>query len=126
MFLRTFFSENDDFVRETKTVPREKNTVKVKEPPWKVRILQILHILYPSSNIIKADCKGRDLACLREMINAYNTLVKKNNERDHSGDNAIDEKTPLKRILKNQCKYEITVIHDKLLAYQPFTATYLL
>jgi hypothetical protein len=42
MFLRTFFSENDDFVRETKIVPQEKkNTVKVKEAPRKVTILQI-------------------------------------------------------------------------------------
>jgi hypothetical protein len=31
MFLMTIFSENDDFVRETKIVPWEKNTVKVKE-----------------------------------------------------------------------------------------------
>jgi hypothetical protein len=29
--LETFFSENDDYVRETKIVPRERNTVKVKE-----------------------------------------------------------------------------------------------
>jgi hypothetical protein len=41
MFLRTFFSEKDDFVRETKIMPREKNTVKVKEAPRKVTILQI-------------------------------------------------------------------------------------
>jgi hypothetical protein len=41
MFLRTFFSEKDDFVRETKIVPREKNTVKVKEVLRKVTILQI-------------------------------------------------------------------------------------
>jgi hypothetical protein len=41
MFLRTFFSKNDDFIRETKIVPREKNTVKVKEAPKKVTILQI-------------------------------------------------------------------------------------
>jgi hypothetical protein len=27
----TFFGENDDFVRETKIVPREKNTAKVKQ-----------------------------------------------------------------------------------------------
>jgi hypothetical protein len=27
----TFFSENDDFVRETKIAPQEKNTVKVKQ-----------------------------------------------------------------------------------------------
>jgi hypothetical protein len=27
----TFFSENDDFVRETKIEPQEKNTVKVKQ-----------------------------------------------------------------------------------------------
>jgi hypothetical protein len=40
MFLRTFFSEKDDFVRETKIVPREKNTVK-KEAPRKVTILQM-------------------------------------------------------------------------------------
>jgi hypothetical protein len=39
MFLRTFFSENDDFVRETKIVLGEKNTV--KEAPRKVTILQI-------------------------------------------------------------------------------------
>jgi hypothetical protein len=37
----TFFSENDDFVRETKIVPREENTVKVKEAPRKVTILEI-------------------------------------------------------------------------------------
>jgi hypothetical protein len=41
MFLRTFFSEKDDFIRETKIVPRGKNTVKVKEAPRKVTILQI-------------------------------------------------------------------------------------
>jgi hypothetical protein len=41
MFLRTFFSEIDDFVRETKIVRRKKNTVKVKEAPRKVAILQI-------------------------------------------------------------------------------------
>jgi hypothetical protein len=41
MFLRTFFSENDDFVRETKIVPQEKNTVKVKEASRNVTILQI-------------------------------------------------------------------------------------
>jgi hypothetical protein len=41
MFLWTFFSENDDFVRETKILPREKNTVKAKEAPRKVTILQI-------------------------------------------------------------------------------------
>jgi hypothetical protein len=39
MFLRTFFNENDDFVRETKIVPQEKNTV--NEAPRKVTILQI-------------------------------------------------------------------------------------
>jgi hypothetical protein len=37
----TFFSENYDFVRETKIVPKEKNTVKVKETRRKVTILQI-------------------------------------------------------------------------------------
>jgi hypothetical protein len=31
----TLFSENDDFVRETKIVPREKNTVKVKQAQGK-------------------------------------------------------------------------------------------
>jgi hypothetical protein len=41
MFFRTFFSEKHDFVRETKIVPREKNTVKVKEAPRKVTILKI-------------------------------------------------------------------------------------
>jgi hypothetical protein len=41
MFLRTFFSEKDDFVRETKIVPREKNSVKVKAAPRKVTVLQI-------------------------------------------------------------------------------------
>jgi hypothetical protein len=41
MFLRTFFSENDDFIRETKIVLQEKNTVKVKAAPRKVIILQI-------------------------------------------------------------------------------------
>jgi hypothetical protein len=41
MFLWTYFSEEDDFVRETKIVPREKNTVKVKEAPKKVTILQL-------------------------------------------------------------------------------------
>jgi hypothetical protein len=40
MFLWIFFSEEDDFVRETKIVPQEKNTVKVKEAPSKVTILQ--------------------------------------------------------------------------------------
>jgi hypothetical protein len=39
MFLRTFFSENDDFVKEAKIVLRQKNTV--KEAPRKVIILQI-------------------------------------------------------------------------------------
>jgi hypothetical protein len=39
MFLRIFFSENYDFVRETKFVTREKN--KVKEALRKVTILQI-------------------------------------------------------------------------------------
>jgi hypothetical protein len=39
--LRTFFSEKDDFVSETKIVLREKNTVKVNEAPRKVTILQI-------------------------------------------------------------------------------------
>jgi hypothetical protein len=39
MFLWTFFSEKDDLVRETKIVPRERNTVKVKEAPRKVTIL---------------------------------------------------------------------------------------
>jgi hypothetical protein len=39
MFLRTFFSGKDDFVRETKIVLREKDTV--KEAPRKVKILQI-------------------------------------------------------------------------------------
>jgi hypothetical protein len=41
MFLRTFFSEKDDFVTNTKVVLREKNTVRVKEAPRKVTILQI-------------------------------------------------------------------------------------
>jgi hypothetical protein len=41
VFLRKFFSENDDFVRETKIEPQEKNTVKVKEAFKKVTILQI-------------------------------------------------------------------------------------
>jgi hypothetical protein len=41
MFLGTFFSESEDFVRETKIVPRQKNTVKVKEAPRKVTILQV-------------------------------------------------------------------------------------
>jgi hypothetical protein len=31
----TFFSKNDDFVRETKIVPWEKNTVKVKQAQGK-------------------------------------------------------------------------------------------
>jgi hypothetical protein len=38
MFLRTFFSKNDDFIRETKIVLRDKNTMKVKEAPRKVTI----------------------------------------------------------------------------------------
>jgi hypothetical protein len=42
MFLRTFFSEKGDFIRETKIVPQEESTVKVKEAPRKVTILQIL------------------------------------------------------------------------------------
>jgi hypothetical protein len=41
MFLWTFFSEKGDFVRETKIVAQEKNTVKVKVAPRKVTILQI-------------------------------------------------------------------------------------
>jgi hypothetical protein len=41
MFLRTFFSENDDFERETKIVPREKNTVKVKQALRKATIIQM-------------------------------------------------------------------------------------
>jgi hypothetical protein len=41
MFLRTFFSKNDDCVRETKIVQRKKNTVKVKQAPRKVPILQM-------------------------------------------------------------------------------------
>jgi hypothetical protein len=41
MFLWTFFSEKDDFIRETKIVLREKSTVKVKETPRKVTILQL-------------------------------------------------------------------------------------
>jgi hypothetical protein len=41
MFLRTFFSEKDDFVRATKIVPQEKNAVKVKEALKKVTLLQI-------------------------------------------------------------------------------------
>jgi hypothetical protein len=41
MFLKISFSENDDFVRETKIVPREKKYSKVKEAPRKVTILQI-------------------------------------------------------------------------------------
>jgi hypothetical protein len=41
MSLWTFFSEKDDFVRETNIVPREKNTVKVREALRKVSILQI-------------------------------------------------------------------------------------
>jgi hypothetical protein len=41
MFLWTFLSEKDDFVRKTGIVPREKNTVKVKEAMRKVTILQI-------------------------------------------------------------------------------------
>jgi hypothetical protein len=40
MFL-TFFSEKENVVRETKIVPREKNTVKVKVAPRKVTILKI-------------------------------------------------------------------------------------
>jgi hypothetical protein len=40
MFLRTFFSKND-FVRETKIVPWEKNTAKVKQAPRKVTVLQM-------------------------------------------------------------------------------------
>jgi hypothetical protein len=41
MFRKTFFNEKVDFIIETKIVPREKNTVKVKEAPRKVTILQI-------------------------------------------------------------------------------------
>jgi hypothetical protein len=38
----TFFSENDDFVRETKIVSQgKKNTVKVKQALRKVTILQM-------------------------------------------------------------------------------------
>jgi hypothetical protein len=36
MFLRTFFGEEDDFVRATKIVPREKNTENVKKAPKKL------------------------------------------------------------------------------------------
>jgi hypothetical protein len=39
MFLITFYRDNDDFVRVTKIVLREKNTVKVA--PRKVTILQV-------------------------------------------------------------------------------------
>jgi hypothetical protein len=39
-FLGDIFNENDDFIRETKILPREKNTVKVKALR-KVTILQI-------------------------------------------------------------------------------------
>jgi hypothetical protein len=49
MFL-TFFSEKDDFVRETKIVPREKNTVKVKEAPTKVTVLK-----YGATTWVKED-----------------------------------------------------------------------
>jgi hypothetical protein len=41
MFLMTFFGENDDFMRETKILPREKNAVKVKQAPRKVTVLQM-------------------------------------------------------------------------------------
>jgi hypothetical protein len=41
MFLKTFLSEKYDFVKETKIVSREKNTVKMKEAPRKATILQI-------------------------------------------------------------------------------------
>jgi hypothetical protein len=37
----TFFSQNDDFVRETKIVAQEKNTVKVKQAPRKMTILHM-------------------------------------------------------------------------------------
>jgi hypothetical protein len=36
-----FFSENEDFVTVTKLVPQDKNTVKVKQAPRKVTILQV-------------------------------------------------------------------------------------
>jgi hypothetical protein len=39
--LEDFFSEKYDFVRETKIVPQEKNTVKLKEALRKVTILEI-------------------------------------------------------------------------------------
>jgi hypothetical protein len=42
MFLMTFFGENDNFMRQTKIAQREKNTVKVKQAPRKVAILQML------------------------------------------------------------------------------------
>jgi hypothetical protein len=41
MFLRTSIGEKDDFVRATKIVPREKNTLKVKQASRKVTILQM-------------------------------------------------------------------------------------
>jgi hypothetical protein len=41
MFMRKFFSKIDDFVSETKIVPREKNTINVKEAPRQVTVLQI-------------------------------------------------------------------------------------
>jgi hypothetical protein len=41
MILRIFFKENDNFVRETKIVPQEENTVNMKEAQRKVTILQI-------------------------------------------------------------------------------------
>jgi hypothetical protein len=37
----TFFNENDDFVRATKIVPREKNAMKVKEALRKVTVVQM-------------------------------------------------------------------------------------
>lgn len=50
------------------------------------------------------------------MTNAYNTLVKKNNEEDHFGGNVIDERTVSKQILKNQGKYVnwIQVVQDRI------------
>jgi hypothetical protein len=40
MFLMTFFSENDDFVGETKIVPREKRYSESETSSRKVTILQ--------------------------------------------------------------------------------------
>jgi hypothetical protein len=78
LFLRIFFSEKDDSVRETKIVQQEKNTVKVKEASRKVTRLQIRgnHVgkkdktpnLGPCFvNILKVEFFRRKLCCVSQL-----------------------------------------------------------